>query len=131
MHKHSKLFIDGAWQTPSGQGFAEVINPATEQVAGCVPLGNEADVERAVAAARKAFPAWSATSSGVRASYIRALAEQLAARAEDMSAVITAELAACQCNGAVRCRWKGRFSVCSSTVIWLCKWMRYAKSATH
>ena len=92
MHKHSKLFIDGAWQTPSGQGFAEVINPATEQVAGCVPLGNEADVERAVAAARKAFPAWSATSSAVRASYIRALAEQLAARAEDMSAVITAEL---------------------------------------
>ncbi|VVP84363.1 3-succinoylsemialdehyde-pyridine dehydrogenase [Pseudomonas fluorescens] len=89
-HKH--LFIDGRWQTPSGQGVADVINPATEAVAGRVPLGDERDVDNAVAAARKAFDSWSRTPSSVRAGYIRALAEQLKARADEMAAVITTEL---------------------------------------
>ncbi|WP_077048629.1 aldehyde dehydrogenase family protein [Pseudomonas sp. KK4] len=92
MLNHKTLFIDGRWQTPSGQGIAEVINPATEAVAGSVPLGDENDVNKAVAAARKAFESWSRTPSSVRAGYIRALAEQLTARADEMAAVITSEL---------------------------------------
>lgn len=92
MLNYDKLFIDGRWQTPSGQGVAEVINPATEEVAGSVPLGDERDVENAVAAARKAFESWSRTPSSVRAGYIRALTEQLKARADEMAAVITTEL---------------------------------------
>jgi len=92
MLNHKTLFIDGRWQTPSGQGVAEVINPATEEVAGSVPLGDETDVNNAVAAARKAFASWSSTPSSVRAGYIRALAEQLKARADEMAAVITTEL---------------------------------------
>ena len=55
MLNHKALFIDGRWQKPSGQGVAEVINPATEEVCGSVPLGDEFDVESAVAAARRAF----------------------------------------------------------------------------
>ena len=39
MLDHKALFIDGRWQTPSGQGVAEVINPATEEVAGTRALG--------------------------------------------------------------------------------------------
>ncbi|NBA98331.1 aldehyde dehydrogenase family protein [Pseudomonas sp. R5(2019)] len=92
MLEHKRLFIDGAWQQPSGQGFAQVINPATQAVIGQVPLGDERDVDRAVAAARKAFASWSRTPSSVRAGYIRDLVEQLTARANDMAAVITAEL---------------------------------------
>ncbi|MBS7601298.1 aldehyde dehydrogenase family protein [Pseudomonas sp. RC2C2] len=92
MRDYSRLFIDGSWQVPSGQGLAEVINPATEAVAGRVPLGDEQDVNRAVAAARHAFGRWSQTPSSVRAGYIRALAEQLKARADEMAAVITREL---------------------------------------
>jgi acyl-CoA reductase-like NAD-dependent aldehyde dehydrogenase len=92
MHNHTTLFIDGRWQTPSGRGIAEVINPATEEVAGSVPLGDERDVDNAVAAARKAFNSWSRMPSSVRAGYIRALAEQLRARADEMASVITAEL---------------------------------------
>ncbi|UVJ45770.1 aldehyde dehydrogenase family protein [Pseudomonas sp. LS1212] len=92
MHKHTALFIDGAWQAPSGQGLAEVVNPATEAVVGVVPLGDERDVDNAVAAARKAFASWSRTPSSVRAEYIRALADQLQARADEMAAVITSEL---------------------------------------
>ncbi|UVM24370.1 aldehyde dehydrogenase family protein [Pseudomonas wadenswilerensis] len=92
MRDYPRLFIDGSWQLPSGQGLAEVINPATEAVAGRVPLGDEQDVNRAVAAARNAFGSWSQTPSSVRAGYIRALAEQLKARADEMAAVITREL---------------------------------------
>ncbi|TDF84074.1 aldehyde dehydrogenase family protein [Pseudomonas sp. H9] len=92
MREYSRLYIDGAWQAPCGQGMAEVINPASETVAGRVPLGDEHDVNRAVAAARQAFTTWSCTPSSVRAGYIRALTEQLKARAEEMARVITAEL---------------------------------------
>lgn len=92
MREYSRLFIDGRWQQPLGQGMAEVIDPASEAVAGKVPLCNEADVERAVQAARRAFADWSRTPSSVRAGYIRALVEQLKARADEMAAVITSEL---------------------------------------
>ena len=92
MLDHRSLYIDGRWLAPSGQGMAEVINPATEEIAGRVPLGDEQDVERAVAAARRAFGPWSRTASSVRAGYIRALAEQLRLRADEMAAVITREL---------------------------------------
>ncbi|OLS60200.1 aldehyde dehydrogenase family protein [Pseudomonas putida] len=92
MREYARLYIDGAWQTPGGQGMAEVIDPASESVIGRVPLGNEQDVERAVMAARRAFAEWSRTASSVRAGYIRALAEQLKARAGEMADVITAEL---------------------------------------
>ncbi|MFY0730624.1 aldehyde dehydrogenase family protein [Pseudomonas sp. NFX15] len=92
MLNHNALFIDGHWQKPSGQGIAQVINPATEDVCGSVPLGDERDVDNAVAAARRAFVSWSRTPSNVRAGYIRALAEQLRQRADEMAAVITTEL---------------------------------------
>lgn len=92
MHDYLRLYIDGAWVAPHGQGLADVHDPATEQVIGHVPLGAEADVNRAVDAARRAFPAWSQSPSAVRAGYIRALAETLRARADEMAALITAEL---------------------------------------
>jgi acyl-CoA reductase-like NAD-dependent aldehyde dehydrogenase len=92
MRDYSRLFIDGAWRLPSGQGRAEVADPATEQVVGAVPLGDERDVDNAVAAARRAFGPWSRTPSSVRAGYIRALAGQLRQRADEMAALITAEL---------------------------------------
>ncbi|MFJ4445258.1 aldehyde dehydrogenase family protein [Pseudomonas sp. NPDC089422] len=92
MREYRRLFIDGRWQQPVGQGMAEVIDPASEAVAGKVPLGNEEDVQRAVNAARRAFAGWSRTPSSVRAGFIRALAEQLKARADEMAAVITTEL---------------------------------------
>ncbi|WP_143514277.1 aldehyde dehydrogenase family protein, partial [Pseudomonas nitroreducens] len=84
MRDRSQLYIDGAWVAPQGQGVAEVQNPATEDCVGRVPLGGEGDVNRAVDAARRAFPAWSQTPSHVRAGYIRALAEQLKNRADEM-----------------------------------------------
>ena len=92
MHEYRQLFIDGSWQAAHGGGLAEVLNPASEMVIGRVPLGDERDVDRAVLAARRAFGPWSRTPSSVRAGHIRALAELLQARADEMAALITAEL---------------------------------------
>lgn len=92
MREYSRLYIDGAWQAPHGRGLAEVIDPASEQPVGRVPLGDEQDVERAVNAARRAFGDWSRTSSSVRAGFIRALVGQLQVRAGEMAGLITAEL---------------------------------------
>lgn len=92
MYDYLQLYIDGAWVEPRGQDLTEVRNPATEAVTGRVPLGTTDDVDRAVAAARRAFPAWSQMPSYERAGYIRALADRLEAGADSMAALITAEL---------------------------------------
>ena len=52
----TKFYIDGAWVPPAVPGVWDVINPATEDVAGQISLGSRADVDRAVAAACRAFP---------------------------------------------------------------------------
>lgn len=54
-HTRTGIFIDGQWVNPGGTDTIEVIDPATEQVCGVVPSGVEADVDAAVAAARRAF----------------------------------------------------------------------------
>lgn len=92
MREYRQLYIGGAWVAPHGAGLANVVNPATEEVAGRVPLGDEADVNRAVAAARQAFASWSRTPASVRANFIHALVAQLKARADEMTALITTEL---------------------------------------
>ena len=56
-------YIDGAWQEPAGGGYFTTINPAqSDEVLASIALGTQADVDAAVAAAAKAFPAmeWSA-----------------------------------------------------------------------
>ena len=57
-----RLFIDGAWVAPSGRETIDVHNAGNGEVMGRVPLGDDKDVERAVAAARSALEAWSATT---------------------------------------------------------------------
>jgi len=88
------LYIDGAWVAPSGDGVIEVVNPATEEVIATVPEGTPADVDRAVAAARAAFPAWSATSPEERSKVLLRLQDALGARQAEVAATITAEMGA-------------------------------------
>jgi aldehyde dehydrogenase (NAD+) len=57
-----KFYIYGEWVAPVVPKPCDVINPTTEEVAGQISLGSAADVERAVAAARHAFPSYSTTS---------------------------------------------------------------------
>src|SRR3954452_25488893 len=73
-------------------GTIEVVNPYTEEVIESVPAGGPADVDRAVAAARAAFPAWAATPPAERAALLGAIAEKLSERGDGLAATICAEL---------------------------------------
>ncbi|MBX6748301.1 MAG: aldehyde dehydrogenase family protein [Micromonosporaceae bacterium] len=88
------LYVGGEWIAPSSPQRIEVENPATEQVIGHVPAGQAADIDRAVAAAKAAFPHWSALSRAERADHLAALHEGLTKRRDEMAATITAEMGA-------------------------------------
>lgn len=88
----TELFIDGEWVSASGNDTIEVINPATEQILGSVPSGNHADVDAAVAAARKAFdPLVGVTERRER---LDAVITALGKRLPDIAETITSEMGA-------------------------------------
>jgi acyl-CoA reductase-like NAD-dependent aldehyde dehydrogenase len=87
-----ELYIGGQWVQPNTDGDIEVIDSRTEDVMGRVPRGGAADVERAVAAARAAFPAWSRTPVAERTAAIRALADGLEARLEPLAELMSREV---------------------------------------
>ncbi|MET8266153.1 aldehyde dehydrogenase family protein [Micromonospora arida] len=84
-------WIGGATVTGSADTLP-VVNPATGEVVAETPAGTAADVDRAVAAARAAFPGWSATTPQHRADVLRRLGAGLAARTEEIAQAITAEM---------------------------------------
>src|SRR6059058_1207464 len=87
-----KLYIDGAWVPSTGSDTIDVINSATEEVMGRVPEATALDVDKAVAAAKRAFESWSATSAEERSKYIQRIAEGLSARTMDIANVVAQEL---------------------------------------
>jgi aldehyde dehydrogenase (NAD+) len=87
-----KLYIGGEWVDPAGDETIDVINASTEEVMGRIPQSTAADVDRAVAAARKAFETWSQTSLAERADLMRAIAGALAARGDEIASTIAQEL---------------------------------------
>ena len=89
---HGAIYVGGRWQKPHGQGLIEVIHPATEAVLTAVPEGTAEDADAAVAAAAAAFPAWAATPAAERRKYLEALADGLAARQDEIAAMISAEV---------------------------------------
>ncbi|MEV0670041.1 aldehyde dehydrogenase family protein [Mycobacterium sp. NPDC050441] len=92
MQNHDSNYIDGKWAVSSGTTRIPVINPANDEVIAEVVAGTTADVDAAVAAARGAFPAWSATPVGERADYLTAIAGKLAERSEDVARTISSEM---------------------------------------
>ena len=92
MLQFDQLYIDGAWVAPQGTDAIEVINATTEAVMGSIPAGNAADVDRAVAAAKAALPAWSATAPTDRAKYVLGISEGIGARKQEIAETITGEV---------------------------------------
>ncbi|MBI2168922.1 MAG: aldehyde dehydrogenase family protein [Actinobacteria bacterium] len=92
MKIYDKLYIDGAWVDPAGSGSIDVINSATEEVMGRVPEGSADDVNRAVAAAKAAFPDWSQTPVEERKKALVRLSEALGARQEEIAQTIAREV---------------------------------------
>jgi betaine-aldehyde dehydrogenase len=78
-------FIDGEFADAAGGATEEVTNPANGEVIAEMPLSTEEDVNRAVAAAKRAFPGWAATPPGERATALFKLADLLEEHAEELS----------------------------------------------
>ena len=88
-----RLFISGEWVTPTeDDGLTDVINAADGTVLGRVARGGQADVDWAVAAARRAFDTWSQTACEERAGALEAVRDALAARQEVAARLISLEV---------------------------------------
>jgi aldehyde dehydrogenase (NAD+) len=94
MREYLKFYIDGQWVDAAQSQTFDVVNPATEQVAGTVALGSAADVDRAVAAARRAFPAWAASDRQERLDLLRRILDVYQRRIGDLGSALTEEMGA-------------------------------------
>jgi betaine-aldehyde dehydrogenase len=92
MIDRNRFFIGGEWLEPSGRQTIEVHDAGTGEVMGRVALGDEKDVERAVAAAREAFVSWNETSKDKRAEYLEKISAGLKARADEIARLIAQEV---------------------------------------
>jgi betaine-aldehyde dehydrogenase len=90
---HDRLYIGGELVEPAGSATIDVINPFTEEVAGRVPEGTTADVDRAVAAARTAFESdWSRMPVAERAEILGRASQGIQARMDELTRLITTEM---------------------------------------
>ena len=94
MRSYLKHYIDGQWVASEGGRRHEVINPATEQPCTEITLGSNSDVDRAVAAARKAFATFSQTSVADRIALLEAVIAEYKARIPDLAAAVSEEMGA-------------------------------------
>jgi len=87
------FFIGGQWVTSGSGAFIDVTNPATEEVWAQVPAADEADINRAVAAASAAFrgKGWRDIGAHARANLMRKLADEFEARSEQLAKIISSE----------------------------------------
>jgi aldehyde dehydrogenase (NAD+) len=90
--RNRSFYIGGAWRSPASDAVLEVVNPATEEPFTQIAAGNAADVDRAVAAARAAFPSYAATSREQRIALLRGILEQFNLRREDLSQAMSHEM---------------------------------------
>ncbi|MCX7888836.1 MAG: aldehyde dehydrogenase family protein [Rhodobacteraceae bacterium] len=87
-----QFYIDGTWVGPASPRDLPVIDPSTEEAFAVISLGGRADVDAAVAAAKRALPAWSATPPAERARLVRAILDQYERRKEELARAISMEM---------------------------------------
>ncbi len=87
-----RLYIDGRWVPSAGDRSIDVIDSTSEEVIGTVPEGTTEDIDAAVAAARRAFPAWSSTPVAERTALLTKISEALGGRMDSLADLITHEV---------------------------------------
>ena len=85
------MLIDGSWVDSESREYADVINPATEEIFARVPRATQKETDRALKAAQRAFPAWSSLSPFARADYLWRASDILEARKEKLGRFMTQE----------------------------------------
>jgi aldehyde dehydrogenase (NAD+) len=94
MIEKRQFYINGAWVDPAKARDMDVIDPSTEETCAVISLGDQADTDAAVAAAKAAFPAWAAKPMEERIELLKGLAKIYKERREDMAEAIRAEMGA-------------------------------------
>ena len=89
-----QFYIDGQWVDPVEPRTLDVVNPATEEVYGRISLGSAADVDKAVAAAKRAFESFSQTTREERLDLLKAILDEFGKRHEDVAEAIMDEMGA-------------------------------------
>ncbi len=87
-----KFYIDGQWVDPIEATAFEVVNPATEEAAGTISLGSEADVDRAVIAARRAFNTYSQSTVAQKIDLFRSIIDAFVPRIPELSEAMMTEM---------------------------------------
>lgn len=94
MIEKRSFYVDGEWVSPSDAADHHVIDPSTEEACAVISMASAADADRAVAAAKAAFPAWMATSVAERVARVETLRDIYKSRTEDMAQAISLEMGA-------------------------------------
>ena len=94
LYDNRQFYIDGAWVDPIEPKEFHVINPATEAVAGTISMGGPKDVDRAVAAARRAFDGYSRTTPAERLALLERVLAAYKAHYDEIALAISTEMGA-------------------------------------
>ncbi len=89
-----EFYINGRWVSPAKANDLEVINPSNEEPCAVISLGDQADADAAVAAARDAFASWAITRKEERLALVERILEVYMARANEMAEAISLEMGA-------------------------------------
>ncbi len=108
MANTAQFYIDGQWVDPVVQRTIDVIDPATEKPFATLAVGSAADVNKAVAAAKRAFPSFSQTTRAQRLDWLRALLDAYNARYDDIAAAVSREMGAPIAFSKEAQAWSGR-----------------------
>jgi aldehyde dehydrogenase (NAD+) len=91
---NDKFYIDGAWVNPAVPAVLDVIDPATERSFTQISMGSAADVDRAVAAAKRAFPAFSRATREQRLALLQKVLANYNSRYNEIAEAVTREMGA-------------------------------------
>lgn len=94
MIEKREFYINGEWVAPTTPNDCAVINPSTEEPCAVISLGGQADTDKAVAAAKAAFPSWAATAPAERKALVAKILDQYHLRKEEMAQAISMEMGA-------------------------------------
>ncbi len=94
MIEKREFYIDGGWTRPAAAHDFQVIDPSTEEPCAVISLGAAADVDKAVAAARRALEPWAETPAAERIALVRRILAVYERRLEEMAAAISLEMGA-------------------------------------